>query len=129
MGAKRIVYIGFNQRNRLHFYDLIDDMKKTLRDNISKVKKKHEGKKRMEEVNNDYNMFLEHMLPPEQLKKTAFFKPDMTNSFKIMFKTFKENGVEIISTEKDSKLVDTGATYMSIDDVLKLDNVEQKISE
>jgi hypothetical protein len=126
MGAKRVVYIGFNQKNRLHFYDLREDMKKTLRENIAKVQKKHAGKKRMGEINNDYRMFLEHMLPEEQLRKIIFFNPDVSPALRVLFKTMSGGGAEVISTESNSKLVDAGAKYMSFDDVMSLDNAKSK---
>jgi len=119
MGAERIIFIGFNQRNRLHFYDLNEDMKKELKKNISNLKKKYSGRNKMDVINKDFDMFISHMISEEELRKTAFFNPDVSPGIKKIFEITKNDGVELVSTEKKSKLVDCGATHVSFEDVLK----------
>lgn len=116
MGAKRIIFIGFNQRNRVHFYDCNSEMKDTLRENIKKIREKYPENEfpRMSEINHDFEMFQNHMLPIDVLRKTSFFLPDILPAIKKLFETLLNNGVEIISTESDSKLVDGGAKYENI---------------
>lgn len=118
MGAKRVVYIGFNQMNRLHFYDVDEGMKQELRDNIVKLRSKYRGKHRFDNINKDWNMFLNHMLPVKELRKTTFFTPNTIPTLKRMFNQMKNNGVEIISTAEKSRLIGAGATYLPLDTVL-----------
>jgi uncharacterized Rossmann fold enzyme len=118
MGAKKIVYIGFDQRNRLHFYDTNDDMKKELKENIDKINSKYRDSDELKDINRDYSKFLDNMLPPEKLRETHFFSPDISGCLKKMFDTFKGDGVEVISTKLDSKFVDNGATHIPLDELL-----------
>ena len=119
MGAKKIVYIGFNQRNNLHFYNLDDNMKVILRENINKSKKKYENKTRRDEFNRDFNNLLKMLdIAPEQLAKTVYYKPDTTSAINVLFETLKQNGVEVISATKNSKFVDCGASYVDLDEIL-----------
>ena len=121
MGAKRIVFIGFNQKNRSHFYDSNEDLKSEIRENILRIKEKYKLKDypRMAEVNADYDMFQEHMLPLEVLRKIQFFPPDISPAIKKLFDTLRANGVELISTKGHSKLVDAGAMHKDLDSILR----------
>ena len=119
MGAKKIVYIGFNQKNMRHFYDIDMDLQNEIRNNINKLKEKYIGFKRTKDVFKDYDMFLNFMDDRKKNKNTKY-RYNFNKVFKNMFTQFKKEGIEIYSTTKDSVLVDCGAKFIEIEKSLEL---------
>lgn len=129
MGASRVVYLGFNQKNLLHFYDTDIELREKILSNIKNVRNKlnlnqysPSVQRQKTSILHDYNMHVGHMLPIEELQKRHWTsRPNNVDNIKIltsMFDTMKSNGIEVVSTCEESIMTDSGATYIPIKDIL-----------
>lgn len=130
MGASRVVYLGFNQKNLLHFYDTDVELRDRILSNINNVRNKlnlnqyaPSVQRQKTSILHDYDMHVGHMLPIEELQKRHWTsRPNNSNNIKIltnMFDTMKNNGMEVVSTCEESIMTDSGAKYLPINKILK----------
>lgn len=121
MGAIKVVYIGFNQKNLLHFYDTNKGHRTNILSNINEIKTKYRSQY-PPALFADYDDHISHMLPEKELKEKHWTsRPNNSDNINIMtnmFKTINNNGVEVVSTFEDSIMTDSGATYKSLEEIL-----------
>lgn len=122
LGASKVVYIGFNQKNVSHFYNKDENIKNEIIDRINRVIEKYKGQY-PQNLFDDYIAHMGHMKPLDQLRKMKWeSNPHNINNtiiFKQMFDTMKNDGVEIYSTCKESVMVEGGATYINLNEFLE----------
>ena len=117
MGAKRVVYIGFDFKSNLHFYNIRSDYNKKLIDAWEFVKEEY---KHNTFAYNDINDFSKSLDSTDILRKAPFptkYAHAMTN-FTGYFNIMKDNGVEVVSIVDDGILIDAGAQYRDLDSLL-----------
>jgi hypothetical protein len=121
MGAKRIVYIGFDFKNSLHFYNVDKTKFDTMKLYVEELLEMYNYDDFLREDINDF--YLAAFRPKEEMENTPFginhcdYESSL-NKFKAYFNTMKSNGVEVISTQENNILHKAGATYISLDDCL-----------
>jgi len=122
MGASKIVYIGFSQRGITHFYDININYKQELTYNIKYILSKYKYKDKeeydhgmgeapiiLEKMNKDYNV-------TKSTKISGY--NDNLDAFTNCFDKLKQNNIQIISTEQDSILVEAGAEFIPLENML-----------
>lgn len=116
MGAKRIVYLGVEQRNQLHFWHFDEKCRQEIRDDILS-----RGDPDILRIDHEYAS-LSHEL--EAVDRPAadcikpFYSVDHTPTFAAYFDILRENGVDVVATTAASVVADAGARVMALDDVL-----------
>ena len=110
MGAKRIVYIGFDQKNYSHFYqekpEYLEQLKKDF--DILLEERSHEPQF-VHELKVD--VMAKIFKKKEEVEKLPFPGEDITPKMRAHFDTLKNNGVEIISTIQDSLISRAGGEF------------------
>ncbi len=111
MGAKKIVYLGFDQRSSTHFYDE-PEYKKIIKEQTDSL---------IEKYKNDY--FLKHDLEDfyAVIDKTASLcflsrQDAFKSKFSGMFNVMLEHGTTPIVHNRDSIVFDSGAELRDYDD-------------
>ena len=138
LGANRIVYLGFEQTNCLHFYSHFDDDKKEqIVDRIKFLMKKYENDKttiypphgstisvslkEIIDTSEDPEQRWCHFHPFEVLKSLPFKKGNNKqniNDFNTFMEKFKEEGIEVLTTAKEGIIVDVGGKTVDLDEIL-----------
>jgi len=123
LGASKVVYIGFNQKNLSHFYNLNETYKESIIENINKIREKYKNVY-PQKLFDDYTALINYMKPLEVVRKTRWesnpHNINNRNIFNTMFNTMKDHGTEIYSTFKDSVMTEAGAEYKTLDEILKI---------
>ena len=131
MGAKEIVFVGFEQTNRMHFYNLWpdkkqEDFKKTLRE----LREKYNSCKAIVDCVGEILNVDEpdeqrwcHFKPIEVCKNLTF-KPEGKNHhnypiFKNYVEQLQEDGVRVYTTATEGICVDAGCEIVDLEDMLK----------
>lgn len=122
LGGSRVVFVGFNQKNLLHFYDTDPEHKEALLSNIDTLKGKYKGDF-PGALFADYDSHISHMQPgPESLTKSPWTSrsgnPNNTVIITSIVTAMKDADVEVLSTCEESVMVDGGAIYRSLDDII-----------
>jgi len=116
MGAKRIVYLGVEQRNQLHFWHFDEKCRQEIRDDILS-----RGDPDILRIDHEYASLshdLEALDRPAADCMKPFYSVDHTPTFAAYFDILRENGVEVVATTAESVVADAGARVMALDDVL-----------
>ena len=116
MGAKRIVYLGVEQRNQLHFWHFDDDCRRLIRDDI--VSRGDSDILRSDHPYASLAHDLEALDRPAADCMKPFYEVDHTPTFSAYFDILRENGVDVVATTAESVVADAGARVMALDDVL-----------
>ena len=116
MGASRIVYIGVEQRNQLHFWHFDEHCRRLIRDDIVS-----RGNPDILRIDHSYAS-LTHDLkaldrPAEECMK-PFYSVDHTPVFAAYFDILRRDGVDIVATTADSVVADAGARVVGLDAIL-----------
>ncbi|WP_419779734.1 hypothetical protein [Maridesulfovibrio sp.] len=118
LGAKNVVYIGFEQRNSLHYYSKDGKIKKQL---INDLREVHANRTYpVDHEIDDLETQLEMLaIPYDKLAATPYYeKSDHRLSFKTYFDLVRKHGVEFYSTTEDSLITDAGAKYTPLEEIL-----------
>jgi len=123
MGAKRIVYIGFDFSNNLHFYNVDEAIFDKLKGYVEELLQEHEGD---DFVHSDINdLYVAAFRDKEKMEQMDFSfdgslrsYENTMNKFRSYFDAMKSVGCEVISTQENNILHKAGATYISLDDCL-----------
>jgi len=121
MGAKRIILIGFNQKNYLHHYNMDEKLTDTLRTNINSLLSRYENCSRMRsDVGADFKKFMSLFKDPDTLRNTNYnqiLSPRLNNL------QSRIEGCTLVSCTKHSVFVDSAvANYISIEDLINENN-------
>lgn len=118
MGAKRIVYVGFDFKSNLHFYNIRMDIFNTLKSSVESIREMYIHDTFIYEDIGDY--YKAAFRPLDVMGQLPFpTKYDHAlNAFTGHFNTLKSQGVEVISTLEDSIITEAGATYLPLNTLL-----------
>ena len=118
LGAKKIVYVGLEQRNGLHYYDDNLKIKEQVVHDLHEIYTKSNFPKDHPTDSLEGQMNLLNT-PYEQLcSKEYFSRGEHVFFFRKFFEILGQNGVEFYSTVEDSIVVDAGAKYVTMTDLL-----------
>jgi hypothetical protein len=118
MGARRVVYIGLEQRTKLHFYDTDPALRERIVADLDWVRRK-----RYHDVASPDNELAGRRrvlrAPAEQLAAMPFYIQDHTPTFRMFFAELERYGVEPVATLKESVVYDAGARFVSLDEAIE----------
>lgn len=116
LGASRIVYVGVQQTNGLHYYDEIPELRELISQVLSSVP---ENLFAIDHHNATLDSLLSALrVPKEVLANQQFYDNSHQESFRDFFRAIKEHGVEPFATLSDSVVALAGARVVSIDEAL-----------
>lgn len=116
LGAKRIILNGFEERNRLHFYNVIPGMKDKLLDMVDKTITKYDG--RNKDLIDDLNAFKRKGLIDNLQNMPWFNTGPGIQLYKRYFEFLNSKNVEVITTVEDSIVKDAGAKFVNIEELI-----------
>jgi hypothetical protein len=118
MGARRIVYLGLEQRARFYFYDEDPELRERIIADLARVREAG-----IYELDHPKSTFERHVgflrAPIEELKARPYFHVDHTPTFRHYFDELDRYGVEPIATSEDSVVLDAGARYVPLDEAFE----------
>lgn len=115
LGAARIVYVGVEQRDQLHFYNFDDRIRRTIRaDIISR------GDPPILCIDHPYPSMANALAaldrPREDCQRP--FARDHRPTFVEYFRILRDAGVDLVATTRQSVVADAGARILSLDAAL-----------
>jgi hypothetical protein len=117
LGAGCIIYVGVEQRNKVHFFHSEPDTTNRIRAGIDRVYSTP-----MTDPEHPYatHSKLVRLLgtSANELEQAPFYKQDHVGTFKAYFDILRARGCRIISTVESSVTVDAGAEYQPLEAVL-----------
>lgn len=116
MGAKRIVYLGVEQRNQLHFWHFNEKCRQEIRDDILS-----RGDPDILRIDHEYASLshdLEALDRPAEDCMKPFYSVDHTPTFAAYFDILRRDGVDIVATTAESVIADAGARVVPLDAIL-----------
>ena len=116
MGAGRIVYLGVEQRNQLHFWHFDDHCRRLIRDDLVS-----RGDPDMLRIDHTYASLpndLEALDRPAEDCMKPFYSVDHTPTFAAYFDILRRDGVDIVATTAESVVADAGARVVPLDAIL-----------
>ena len=130
MGARRIIYIGVEQSNFLHFWQTEPDMKKWLAEELQKLYQDtsfdyFSGFDRERTIGHCQEALLAE---PDELRKTQFLAikgnriqhQDHSDMFRIYFQILRNMGIDVIGTSADSIVCRAGARFEPLSSLLTM---------
>ncbi|MFT3997118.1 MAG: hypothetical protein QM667_06905 [Asticcacaulis sp.] len=119
MGAKRLVYLGCEQRNGLHYYNQDDEALGLIVRDMCRVVSNHYD---ILGIDHPYEVPLNIMRglleSPDVLRSRAFYAMNHFELISQWVSRFSSSGVEFFSAVEDSIFVDAGASFIDIKDAL-----------
>lgn len=117
LGARRIVFVGVEQRNRLHFFQLDPAARTRLEKAVDELQgfpllgidHPYESCERLRQA---------LAVPREEAERTPFYEQNHLETFRAYVEELDRHGVEVLSAARDSVVVDAGARYVALDSVL-----------
>ena len=116
MGAKRVVYIGVEQRNQVHFWHHMPAVKATIRQDVELLR--DVPFLTIDHPYATYELQVDQMERPMSTFMKPFYEESHAESFREYFSILNEAGVEFVTTVKDSVVSDAGASYMELSELL-----------
>lgn len=113
LGAKRIIYLGIEQKNRLHYYNTDQKLKDRIADGLRRIENKDIFNIDHKHCTFDYLMELLHK-PPEALNQLDYLY-DHRPTYRAYFEILKQRGIAYYTTKKESVLFDSGAPYLPLE--------------
>lgn len=116
MGATKVCYVGVEQRNGLHFYNIDPQMNERIFYDLVDVITQHRDILGLDQgYENPHEMMRRHLESPEVLKARTYFPIDhgrlLEQWFAIMHKSFDAC---VTSANADSVVCDAGATHVPL---------------
>lgn len=116
LGARRIVYIGIQQTNGLHYYDEIAELRDLVAARLRAVPAN------LFAVDHPYATLEASLdglrVPKEVLANQPFFKESHRETFQDFFRALGEHGVETFTTLSESVVASAGAQVVPLDQAL-----------
>jgi len=135
MGASELVFVGFEQVNRLHFHSLMEEERRlAFKDKLINMREKYRNMNNPQschivecvseilDINEDPKRRWCHFQPVE-VAKSLSFKPEGENHhnypiFKKYVDQFKREGIKVLTTATEGICVRAGAEVVKLDDIL-----------
>lgn len=120
LGARRIVFVGVEQRNRLHFFQLDPAARARLEEAVTELQ--DFPLLGIDHPNESYEgLWRPLTVSTEEAERTPFYEVDHQETFRGYVEELHRHGVEVLSAARDSVAVDAGAPYISLDSALTED--------
>lgn len=116
LGAKRIILNGFEERNRLHFYNVIPGMRDELITKVNNTIEKYKNSDK--DLIDDLNAFKRNGLVDNLQNMPWFNTGPGLGLYKKYFFFLNNVGVDVITTIKDSVVFDAGAKFIPMKELL-----------
>ena len=116
MGAKRIVFIGVEQRNQLHFWHFDEHCRGLIRDDV--ISRGDPDILRIDHPYASLTHDLEALDRPAADCMKPFYSVDHTPTFAAYFDILRRTGVDVVATTAESVVADAGARVVALDDIL-----------
>jgi hypothetical protein len=117
LGAARVVFVGVEQNNALHFYDMRPAIQNQIAEDINRIRAKS-----VFTTDHPYaspDRLLEKLaVPPEELANQDFYVESHKGRFSDFFDEMRRNGVEVYATTPDSVVAAAGAEVIGLDEAL-----------
>lgn len=116
MGARRIVYIGVEQRDQLHFWHRLPQLLPVMREDVEILRDVP-----FLDVDHPYATYQGAVAKIERTAEECrgpFYKYSHAETFEQYFAFLRSEGIELISTSKDSVVCDAGAEHRALAEVL-----------
>lgn len=120
MGAKRIIFIGVDQRNYAYYWQYKDEIRSKLRADLRKLQGQEFANVfasvKARETYFEHNIDL---VEQDGVKREVMpFYQDFTPLFELYFSCAHKFGIEVIATLENSVIHNAGATYKDLDTCL-----------
>lgn len=117
LGARRVVYIGVEQRSAAHFYDVRPELRAQMKQDLQRL-----DRRELFTVDHKYATY-ESMIErlerdPEELRTAPFFTYEHTDTFRMYFEQLRAYGIEPVATSADCVVAEAGASIEALDAVL-----------
>ncbi len=116
LGAKKIVFIGVEQRNQLHFWNYDEEIRRNIYTDLI-----NRGDHDMMRIDHPYASLerdLESLNRPLEECMKPFYDIDHTPTFKAYFEILNRNGVDVVATTRESIVADAGARVVDLNEIL-----------
>jgi len=115
LGAKRIVYVGFDFSAQGHFYNNNDVLLDILKENSKYLMDNYYGINSFinEDIDDFFRLNFDANININKFRNST----DIINKFKYYIDTLKRNDIEVYSIH-DNVLIDIGATKINIEDII-----------
>lgn len=116
MGARRIAFIGVEQRNQLHFWNFDEDVRLEIRAALVA-----RGDPDLLRVDHPYASLAHDLAAVDRSREDClqpFYTVDHTPTFRAYFDILARNGVDVVATTAESVVADAGARVVRLDDLL-----------
>ncbi len=117
VGARRIVYVGVEQRNLVHFYHYDEQAREAIARDLPLL----EGATFLN-VDHPYPSYEQQVAklatPIDEARRRPFFEESHEDTFRAYFSELRSRGVEVYATTPDSAAADAGAAVARLDDFL-----------
>lgn len=130
MQPKRIILIGFEQKDNTHFYQLDDDIRKKIFYDFIELYNNNPESINLDKKQHSIYMVMKNLLQDaEFLSQKSFYKINHTRLLSVFLNQIKDYGIEVYTTIKDSIGADAGALYMPLDNFIynNLNNNSSKV--
>lgn len=120
MKPKTLVLLGLEMRNRLHFYNLDQDLTRRMIGDYIELDQSHGHLFDMDHPYCTLHAMIEELhTPVAEIKAGPFYAPlDHTRHLREYFRQLEERGTEVVSAVEDSIAVDAGARYRPLEPLL-----------
>lgn len=116
LGARRIVYVGVEQKNQLHFWNFNEEARQKILAALIE-----RGDPEILTIDHPYATLdrdLASVNRPSDECKGPFFQIDHTPTFKAYFDILLREGIEVIATTAQSVVADAGAQVIPLEKIL-----------
>lgn len=116
LGARRIVYIGVEQRNQLHFWHVRPEPLPVMREDLDILRDVP-----FLAIDHPHATYASAVAKLERTAEECavpFYVESHEETFRTYFRILREAGVSIVSTARDSVVCDAGAGFVPLDEVL-----------
>jgi hypothetical protein len=116
LGARRIVFVGVEQRNQLHFWNFDEETRLDIRAALV-----DRGDPDLLRVDHPYASLAHDLAAVDRSPDDCmqpFYAVDHTPTFRAYFDILARNGVDVVATTAESVVADAGARVVCLDDVL-----------
>ena len=116
LGASRIVFVGVEQRNQLHFWNFDEDSRLEIRAALV-----DRGDPELLRVDHPYASLAQDLAALDRSRDDCmqpFYKIDHTPTFRAYFDILAQNGVDVVATTSESVVADAGARVVCLEEIL-----------
>ncbi len=119
MGAEEVVYLGIEQQDGRHYYDLDEDLRARIRDDLAALAD-HEDLFVLDHPHATMELLQSNLRRPvDELAAVPFYELDHTPSFAEYFDQLTDRGMRVTSAVRDSVITAAGGTYRSLSDLIR----------